>query len=102
LEKTEPDWLFEVIENKQVEQEYYWRLQFKVVILRPSGNPDLTTFKKLSNLHPSSAATFGHEIEIADGGFTDGTQRLSGNRKERLLISGMGLELLYKMRNGLI
>ena len=36
--------------------------------------------------------------EIADGGFVDWTQRLLGNRKERLLISGFGLEWLYKIR----
>lgn len=80
LQKTEPGWEIEVIESKQVEQEYYRRLQFKVVI-------------------PGFG---GQELEIADGGFTDWTQRLSGNRKERLLISGMGLELLYKMMNGLV
>lgn len=38
-------------------------------------------------------ATFGGtRIEVADGGFTDWTQRLLGNRKERLLISGYGLD----------
>ncbi len=80
LQKNEPGWPIEVIESKQVEQEYYRRLQFKVVI-----------------------HGFGEqELEIADGGFTDWTQRLSGNRKERLLISGMGLELLYKLMNGLV
>ncbi len=75
LQKTEPGWEIEVIESKQVAQEYYRRLQFKVVI-------------------PGFG---GQDLEIADGGFTDWTQRLSGNRKERLLISGMGLELLYKI-----
>ena len=35
--------------------------------------------------------------EIADGGFVDWTQQLLGNRKERLLISGFGLEWLYKI-----
>ncbi|HRI60162.1 MAG TPA: hypothetical protein PK228_10580 [Saprospiraceae bacterium] len=80
LQKNEPSWQIEVSESKQVEQEYYRRLQFKVVI-------------------PGFG---GAELEIADGGFTDWTQRLSGNRKERLLISGMGLELLYKLMNGLV
>ncbi|MCE7923553.1 MAG: hypothetical protein DYG98_10875 [Haliscomenobacteraceae bacterium CHB4] len=80
LRKNEPDWPLEIIRSKQSEQEYYRRLQFKVVI-------------------PGAG---GRELEIADGGFTDWTQRMSGNRKERLLISGMGLELLYKLRNGLI
>lgn len=38
------------------------------------------------------------EQEIADGGFVDWTQRLLGNRKERMLISGFGLELLYRLK----
>jgi hypothetical protein len=44
----------------------------------------------------------GKEMEIADGGFVDWTQQLLGNNKERLLISGFGLELFYKIQNGLI
>jgi hypothetical protein len=43
-------------------------------------------------------ASLGSELEIADGGFTDWTQRLSSNRKERFLISGVGVELLFKLR----
>ena len=42
------------------------------------------------------------EIEIADGGFVDWTQQLLDNKKERLLISGFGLDLLYKMQNTLV
>ncbi|HEV2483314.1 MAG TPA: hypothetical protein VGS79_26800 [Puia sp.] len=38
--------------------------------------------------------------EIADGGFVDWTQQLLGNRKERLLVSGFGLEWLYKIGAG--
>ncbi len=34
----------------------------------------------------------GELIGLADGGFTDWTQQILSNRKERLLISGMGLE----------
>jgi hypothetical protein len=44
----------------------------------------------------------GREMEIADGGFVDWTQQLLGNNKERLLISGFGLGLLYKIQSGLI
>ena len=40
--------------------------------------------------------------EIADGGFVDWTQKLLGNKKERMMISGFGLELLYRMREGLL
>ena len=80
LVESEPDWPVEIIESAQQEQEYYRRLQFKVVI----PGPDHT------------------EIEIADGGFTDWTQQLSSNRKERMLISGLGLELLFKIVCGLL
>ena len=34
------------------------------------------------------------EIEVGDGGMVDWTQRLLGNRKERLMISGLGIERL--------
>ncbi|MFC4811485.1 hypothetical protein [Paenibacillus sp. GCM10023250] len=36
----------------------------------------------------------GKELTIGDGGFVDWTQRLLGNKKERLLISAIGLERL--------
>lgn len=32
----------------------------------------------------------GQELNLADGGFTDWTQKLLSNRKERLLVSGLG------------
>jgi hypothetical protein len=34
----------------------------------------------------------GGELEVGDGGFVDWTQKLLGNRKERLLISGYGID----------
>jgi hypothetical protein len=34
----------------------------------------------------------GEELEVSDGGFTDWTAQLLGSRKERLLISGHGLD----------
>lgn len=37
------------------------------------------------------------EVEIGDGGFTDWTAQLLGNRKERLLTSGLGLDRLVAM-----
>lgn len=56
---------------------YYTGLQFKVVIQVKE-----------------------QEWEIADGGFTTWTQQLLGNKKERLLISGFGLELLSRLQSG--
>ena len=38
----------------------------------------------------------GVALPVGDGGFTPWTQRLLGDRKERLLTSGLGLELLLK------
>ena len=35
-------------------------------------------------------------VNIGDGGFTDWTQRLLSNGKERLLVSAMGIELIAK------
>lgn len=35
---------------------------------------------------------FRDGMEIGDGGFVDWTRRLTGNRKERLLISGVGVD----------
>lgn len=44
----------------------------------------------------------GQDFEIADGGFVDWTQQLLQNKKDRLLITGFGFELLYKIQKGLI
>jgi len=40
------------------------------------------------------ATIAGQRLEIADGGFVDWTQQFTGNRKERLLISGFGVDRL--------
>jgi len=40
------------------------------------------------------ATIAGELLEIADGGFVDWTAQLTGNRKERLLISGLGVDRL--------
>jgi hypothetical protein len=36
------------------------------------------------------------DLQLADGGFTDWTQRLLSDRKERLLVSGLGSELAVR------
>jgi hypothetical protein len=47
-------------------------------------------------LRISPKAPDGKRYPIVDGGFTDWTARLLGNRKERLLISGIGSEFVCK------
>ena len=42
------------------------------------------------------------DVNVSDGGFVDWTQQLLSNKKHRLLISGIGIELVYKMMMGLI
>jgi hypothetical protein len=38
----------------------------------------------------------GHRLNLADGGFTDWTRRLLANAKERLLVSGIGIERIAR------
>jgi hypothetical protein len=47
-------------------------------------------------LHVSARDVDGLPQLIGDGGFTDWTQRLASNAKERLLVSGFGTELLVR------
>lgn len=44
----------------------------------------------------------GTPLDIADGGLVDWTQKLLQNRKHRLFISGVGLDILLKIRLGLV
>lgn len=57
--------------NRESGRGYYRDLCFKLIVRTPTG-----------------------EIECGDGGFTSWTQQLLGNRKERLLTSGLGLDRL--------
>jgi hypothetical protein len=45
-----------------------------------------------ASFHIYSTNAAGIEFELVDGGFTTWTQQLINNRKERLLISGLGVE----------
>jgi len=62
------------IEKQLNPGDYYKLVQFKLFIVRK-----------------------GQEINLSDGGFVDWTQKLIQNRKHRLLISGVGTELIHKM-----
>jgi hypothetical protein len=55
-----------IVNRKETDNSYYHGLNFKICV---------------------------NEIEIVDGGFVDWTQKLLGNKKERLLISGAGIDL---------
>lgn len=76
LQTMHPEWPLDIQRTAATEQNYYEHLQFKVVMTAPSGV----------------------DIEIADGGFTNWTRQLCRSKKERFLISGLGLELLQRVR----
>jgi hypothetical protein len=38
------------------------------------------------------------EFNLSDGGFVDWTQKLTSNKKHRLMISGIGTELIQKIK----
>jgi hypothetical protein len=63
-----------IIDKQSPQNDYYHGIQYKVMI-----------------------AIAGKEIEIADGGLVTWTQQLLDNRKERLFISGLGIEYLSKI-----
>ncbi|MBN9385071.1 MAG: hypothetical protein J0H74_30225 [Chitinophagaceae bacterium] len=78
LEREMPGIALEM-EKTPLPNDYYRGVQFKMII-------DLA----------------GKEWEIADGGFVDWTQQLLEDRKERLLIGGFGLELLFRGMHDLL
>jgi hypothetical protein len=58
----------------------------------PARTHAITYYRGLC-LHINARDKNGDKHLISDGGFTDWTQRLLGNAKERLLVSGFGIEL---------
>lgn len=76
-------------------------LQTKIATPLAEANPDVdfvfdqertSGYYLTAGFQISISDASGTELFIADGGFTDWTQQLLSNRKERLLISGMGSE----------
>jgi hypothetical protein len=51
-------------------------------------------------MHVNVTDPEGQRYPFADGGFTDWTQRIAGNRKERMMVSGAGSELVAKRFRG--
>ncbi|HWB26742.1 MAG TPA: hypothetical protein VG738_14765 [Chitinophagaceae bacterium] len=78
LEKISAEYAVEILTQEQPNN-YYNLVQFKT-FLRYKGN----------------------ELNMSDGGFVDWTQQLLSNKKHRLLISGIGLELVHKIKLGMI
>jgi hypothetical protein len=73
-------------------REEFPEAQFRVNQARLEGLGYYRNF----TLRISAEAPDGRRYPLADGGFTDWTARLLANRKERLLISGVGSEFICK------
>ena len=70
--------------------------RFYLGLLEPVAARPWSTVSRASRrttpARPSRVSVAGREL--VEGGFVDWTQRLLGDRKERLLVSGIGLDLL--------
>jgi hypothetical protein len=74
LQSSEFVWMDKVVElEEDFTHAYYQTFQFKIFLKRDD-----------------------QEMDLADGGMVDWTQKLLENRKQRLLISGLGMELVEK------
>ena len=70
------------------------QLGFYTRLLEPLGRVEVDRERRKRQYY--AGATFGVSLEgyeVVEGGFVDWTQRLIGDRKERLLVSGIGLDL---------
>lgn len=77
LHRKDPDTSFSVDHKPAKENNYYKGIQYKV---------DITAKGKLH--------------EIGDGGFVDWTQQLLQNKKERMLSTGFGFDLMVRILEG--
>jgi hypothetical protein len=84
------------------------RLQNGLIDPLSAGFPDLKVdcdptkvtvkdYYQLVRFHIYAATQDGTEHELADGGFTNWTRKLLSDKKERLLISGMGTERIHTL-----
>ncbi|MGK7948032.1 MAG: hypothetical protein AB4368_04310 [Xenococcaceae cyanobacterium] len=64
---------------KDLANNYYHIIQFKIFLSYKNGR-----------------------IDLADGGFVDWTQKMLANNKQRLFISGVGLEIIHKIRQEIL
>ncbi|GAB3326517.1 hypothetical protein GCM10027299_25630 [Larkinella ripae] len=74
LRQLRPDLVIETETRPGRENQYYQGIQYKVLI-----------------------TVQNQDVEIGDGGFVDWTQHLLQNKKERFLITGLGVEWLFRL-----
>jgi len=73
----------------------------EITVKFPGVKIDITKFEGEQNYYSTlrynifAASKNGEEYFLCDGGFTDWTQQILNNKKERYLISGFGIERLF-------
>lgn len=77
LKQEAPQLGFTIVDRPEAATQYYQGIQYKVDI-----------------------RVNGKTYEIADGGFVDWTQHLLQNKKERMLSTGFGFDLMYRILSG--
>lgn len=77
LKSEDPGIRLSIVEQPANQNQYYKGIQYKVDI-----------------------RVNGEAYEIGDGGFVDWTQQLLQNKKERMLSTGFGLDLMYRILSG--
>lgn len=82
---------------RHVEQEISKRYPETIVALQESKNPYYGSLQFRFDFKLN-----GSRLNIADGGFVDWAQQLLANKKQRMVISGIGLEILHRIEHGLI
>ena len=96
--KVELDYKNENMNNKLKDMLNYFHNDFKIIFInKDDGNNYYQLCRFRINLNYKD-----NEINLADGGLVDWTQKLLQNKKSRYLISAIGLELLYKINEGMI
>lgn len=77
LKQEASQFRFTIVDRPEASTQYYQGIQYKVDI-----------------------RVNGKTYEIADGGFVDWTQQLLQNKKERMLSTGFGFDLMYRILSG--
>lgn len=96
-QRSESEKAERIIKNLHLITEQYWQSLEIMDIIKTDDNAyyDGVQWKLF-------IANQGKTFDIADGGLVNWSQRLLENHKERMMISGLGLELLIKIVGGTV
>ncbi|HET9825043.1 MAG TPA: hypothetical protein VFP87_06890, partial [Chitinophagaceae bacterium] len=87
---------------KDANQKFHEKLNQTLKNLEPGVNVEIEQSGDAGDYYKLARFKFflvhkGKEINLSDGGLVDWTQKLIPNKKHRLIISGVGTELIHKI-----